>query len=299
MYVVRTTRARDHPNLAGSTFDGSRSQPRFDRIRSRRSKRSSTAPTTGTPPRPTASRRAAAGPTTCLRPVTRIMSALYIAVTVVMGGTPRPHPKRCRLRRKRNGIVPADVVALAQTCSSSTCCARPRHASGMAAAASAPRPWWALVSASTRRSTSSFHLDMDPVPVSAACGSIKVAGCSLLIGDVPWVAQSLEAYVSKLFALSYSIASLSVASANPADHLVHRHAPRRPRQLAAVAAPTPAQRARLENTICLAVNQASSIQNFGATCESITLGHNPSKLPLSANAPPAAAAASLLLRAHR
>lgn len=32
---------------------------------------------------------------------------------------------------------------------------------------------------------------------------------------------------------------------------------------------------------CLAVNQASSIQSIGGTCESITIGHNRSKLPLS------------------
>jgi hypothetical protein len=51
----------------------------------------------------------------------------------------------------------------------------------------------------------------------------RVAGRSILIGDVPWVAQSAEAFASKLFALSYSIASCSFASANPADHLVHRH----------------------------------------------------------------------------
>ena len=51
----------------------------------------------------------------------------------------------------------------------------------------------------------------------------RVAGRSLLIGDVPWVAQSLEAFVSKCFALSYSIATINVHSANPLDHLVHRH----------------------------------------------------------------------------
>jgi hypothetical protein len=32
---------------------------------------------------------------------------------------------------------------------------------------------------------------------------------------------------------------------------------------------------------CLSVNQASSIQSLGGTCESITIGHNKSKLPLS------------------
>ena len=51
----------------------------------------------------------------------------------------------------------------------------------------------------------------------------RVGTRSLLIGDIPWVAQSLEAFVSKLFALSYSIASIHVASANPADHLLHRY----------------------------------------------------------------------------
>ena len=37
------------------------------------------------------------------------------------------------------------------------------------------------------------------------------------------MAQSVEAFVSKLFALSYSIASVTVFSGNPCDHLVHRH----------------------------------------------------------------------------
>lgn len=40
----------------------------------------------------------------------------------------------------------------------------------------------------------------------------------------------------------------------------------------------------LEQSVCLSVNQASSIQNYGVTCESITVGHNASKLPLTADA---------------
>ena len=39
--------------------------------------------------------------------------------------------------------------------------------------------------------------------------------------------------------------------------------------------------ASAESTVCLAVNQASSIQNWGVTCEAITLGHNPFALPLA------------------
>lgn len=39
-----------------------------------------------------------------------------------------------------------------------------------------------------------------------------------------------------------------------------------------------------EASACLAVNQASSIQSIGGTCESITIGHNPHKLPLAKRA---------------
>jgi len=39
-----------------------------------------------------------------------------------------------------------------------------------------------------------------------------------------------------------------------------------------------------EAAVCLSVNQASSIQSLGGTCESITIGHNPFKLPLSSKA---------------
>ncbi len=52
----------------------------------------------------------------------------------------------------------------------------------------------------------------------------RMIGRTVVIGDVPWVAQSIEAYLSKLFAVSYSATSLSVLSANPTDHLVHRYA---------------------------------------------------------------------------
>ena len=50
-----------------------------------------------------------------------------------------------------------------------------------------------------------------------------MVGRTVVIGDIPWVAQSAEAFLSKIFACSYSIAGLNVLSGNPADHLVHRH----------------------------------------------------------------------------
>ena len=45
-------------------------------------------------------------------------------------------------------------------------------------------------------------------------------GRTVVVGDVPWVAQSAEAFLSKLFARSYSIAGLNVLSGNPAEYVM-------------------------------------------------------------------------------
>ena len=107
----------------------------------------------------------------------------------------------------------------------------------------------------------------------------------MVIGDTcPWVAQSAEAFLSKIFACSYSIAGLNVLSGNPADHLVHRHTHRVVRgSLFVCGRPDGRLTAltTLEASTCLAVNQASSIQSLGGTCETITIGHNAANLPLS------------------
>ena len=112
-----------------------------------------------------------------------------------------------------------------------------------------------------------------------------MVGRTVVIGDpCPWVAQSAEAFLGKIFACSYSIAGLNVLSGNPADHLVHRHTHRVVRgSLFVCGRPDGRLTAltTLEASTCLAVNQASSIQSIGGTCESITIGHNMSKLPLS------------------
>ena len=116
----------------------------------------------------------------------------------------------------------------------------------------------------------------------------RMVGRTVVIGDpCPWVAQAAEAFLSKIFACSYSIAGLNVLSGNPADHLVHRHTHRVVRgSLLVCGRPDGRLTAltTLEASTCLAVNQASSIQSIGGTCESITIGHNKSKLPLSAKA---------------
>ncbi|KAL7540954.1 hypothetical protein ACHAXR_010517, partial [Thalassiosira sp. AJA248-18] len=122
----------------------------------------------------------------------------------------------------------------------------------------------------------------------------RMVGRTVVIGDCPWVAQSAEAFLSKIFACSYSIAGLNVLSGNPADHLVHRHTHRVVRgSLLVCGRPDgrlPALTS-LEASTCLSVNQASSIQSMGGTCESITIGHNKSKLPLSHKA--------IYLKSHR
>lgn len=109
----------------------------------------------------------------------------------------------------------------------------------------------------------------------------RIAGRSLVIGDIPYVAQCLESYVSKLFALSYSYAPLAVYSANPVDHLVHRHTHRVVRgTLLAIGRPDGRVHAlsSSENSVCLAIKQANSIQNLGVTAEAFTIGHNPCAL---------------------
>ena len=44
---------------------------------------------------------------------------------------------------------------------------------------------------------------------------------TLVIGDTHWIHQILKNYVSKLFSLSYGIASLEIHGDNPQDHLLH------------------------------------------------------------------------------
>lgn len=120
--------------------------------------------------------------------------------------------------------------------------------------------------------------------------------------------------------MSYSIAGLNVLSGNPADHFVHRqvilggffwsvflskleikhshcfglyasfafsrHTHRVVRGTLAIFGRPDGRLSALsaaEASVCLSCNQASSIQSWGGTCESITIGHNPFKLDLSAN----------------
>ena len=122
----------------------------------------------------------------------------------------------------------------------------------------------------------------------------RMTGRTVVVGDIPWVAQAAEAFLSKIFACSYSAAGLNVLSGNPNDHLVHRHTHRVVRGSLLVVGRPDGRLSALtsaEATTSLSLNQASSIQSIGGTCESITIGHSPYKLPLSKNA--------IFLKRHR
>jgi len=100
---------------------------------------------------------------------------------------------------------------------------------------------------------------------------------TLVIADVPWVHQSLESYVSKLFALAYGDNGLDVHGAAPTDSFVHRYTHRVARGvLIALGRPDGrlASQARGEQESLLAMMQAAAIQNMGAGPEIYSVGHN-------------------------
>jgi len=101
---------------------------------------------------------------------------------------------------------------------------------------------------------------------------------TLVIGDVPYVHQLLESYVSKLFSLSYSIASIDVHGANAVDHLVHRFTHRVTRGvLLAVGRPDGRlfSQTKAESWVMMAMQQAKAIVHLLSPPEIITVGHNP------------------------
>lgn len=105
----------------------------------------------------------------------------------------------------------------------------------------------------------------------------RMVGRTVVIADIPWVSQAADAFLSKIFAVSYSIAGLNVLSGNPADHFVHRHTHRVVRGSLIVCGRPDGRLSALtslEASCCLSVNQASSIQSIGSTAESITIGHS-------------------------
>lgn len=194
-------------------------------------------------------------------PLSWILSAIYILVTVVVGFTPlsaalaAARPLFPSAAGAAGTAEPASFVALGYV------------VGVLDTAIYAFLPWWTTVLLRLAQRRPWLH---------------RVSGRSVLIADIPWVGQCAEAYLSKLFALSYSVAGLTVYSANPHDHLVHRHTHRVVRgALLAVGRPDGRVHAlaAAEATSLLSIKQASSIQSLGVTCETLTLGHNPWPLP--------------------
>ena len=112
----------------------------------------------------------------------------------------------------------------------------------------------------------------------------RMNGRTVVICDIPWVAQAADAFLSKLFASSYSIAGVNVLSGNPSDHLVHRHTHRVQRGTLLVAGRPDGRLSALTSSECavnLSVSQACSIQSLGSNAEAVTIGHNPTHVGLA------------------
>ncbi|KAL0031273.1 hypothetical protein WJX77_012514 [Trebouxia sp. C0004] len=101
---------------------------------------------------------------------------------------------------------------------------------------------------------------------------------TVLILDIPYVHQLLEAYVTKLLALSYGVASVDVHSADPTDHFVHCFTHRVVRGLLlAVGRPDGrlCSQTKNESWVMLGLQQAKAIRSLGCSAEAVTMGHNP------------------------
>ncbi|GAP94296.1 hypothetical protein [Leptolyngbya sp. NIES-2104] len=102
---------------------------------------------------------------------------------------------------------------------------------------------------------------------------------TLVIGDIAWVHQLLEAYVSKLFSLSYGIASLEVHSSDPQDHMLHHFGHRVVRGTLVLLGVPDGRRSQRrkedESAVLMTGKQANGVRNFNSGADIVALGHNP------------------------
>lgn len=102
---------------------------------------------------------------------------------------------------------------------------------------------------------------------------------TLVIGDVPWVSQLLRSYVSKLFSLSYGIASLEVHGANPGDDLLHDFGHRVVRgTLLFLGVPDGRwgqKQKQKENATIMTGKQADGVRSIDVGPEVVVMGANP------------------------
>jgi hypothetical protein len=101
---------------------------------------------------------------------------------------------------------------------------------------------------------------------------------NLVIGDSPYVHKLLKSYVSKLFSLSYGIASIEVHGSNPQDRMLHDFGHRIVRGTLIFLGVPDGRRGVMqkqeENAVIMTGKQANGIRNFGAGSEIVAIGHN-------------------------
>lgn len=103
---------------------------------------------------------------------------------------------------------------------------------------------------------------------------------SLVVGEAPWIHPLLTNYISKLFSLSFGIASLDVQGGDAGDHLLHTHAHRVVRgTLLFLGIPdgrcSTLQRAEA-NAVLLTARQSDGIRHWGTGPEIVAIGSEPS-----------------------
>ncbi len=107
----------------------------------------------------------------------------------------------------------------------------------------------------------------------------RIGKRTLVIGDVHWVNQLLKAYVSKLFSLSYGIASLEVHGANPEDDLLHDFGHRVVRGTLLFLGVPDGRRSnkqqQQEHSVIMTGKQADGVRNIDVGPEVVVLGSNP------------------------
>lgn len=97
---------------------------------------------------------------------------------------------------------------------------------------------------------------------------------TLVIGDIPYVHQTLEAYVSKIFSLSYGFASMDVHAGNPRDHYLPRFGHRIVRGLLSLLMEPDSRLASQQDAVSgvrMTRNQQEGVRNLKVGAEVFTL----------------------------
>lgn len=102
---------------------------------------------------------------------------------------------------------------------------------------------------------------------------------SMVVGEAPWIQPLLTNYISKLFSLSYGIATVDVQGADVGDHLLHTHAHRLVRgSLLFLGCPdgrgSDLKRAEADAAL-LTARQADGIRHWNTGPEIVAIGSDP------------------------